>query len=199
MTRLTKDIREAVCTEMLQHRFSDTAKKLVLDKVKFAEKVYNDVYSKSDRTKMDSLPDGWLRKDRGIYVQFGTGKGYCLLSFSGHLTGDLYILARGWKDAPDIYKRVLFKHYGNCAKMYAFDSKFTMDYQDLHNRQQDLLEEVKVAKKAINTALGSTTTVEALVKLWPESEPFLRTYMNTIPKVPSIPTSQLNNLLDLPV
>lgn len=58
-------------------------------------------------------------------------------------------------------------------------------------------------KAEINAALNSVTTVNALIKLWPEvapfAEPFLRKARQQAAQLPVVQTAVLNKALDLPV
>ncbi|RRY03797.1 Nmad5 family putative nucleotide modification protein [Brucella anthropi] len=197
MTRLNNDIRADICQKMLDHRFGDEMKELVLDKVKFAEAVYNSVYSKTVRNQMHKLPNGWLCEGYKLQVCFGAS--YTDVYFSGTCHGKLHYLIRNWKDIPDIHRRVLRKHEHNAAKVYSALDPLSERHEELANRQKTLLNKVSEAEKAITASLSKVSSVERLLDLWPEAKPFLAPYLNQKPQLPSVPVATLNTLLDLPV
>lgn len=201
MTKLTISIRESLASAVLRHRFSVEVEKFIGDKAAFAREVYEDVYKKSDREKMAALPEGWLPTSNSMGIQFGEhGSTYEALSFSGSVHGMLSKLrAADGKSAKSVDFRVFEKHRHACVKQYTNDHKLSTKYHAIKAAGTDLLTRVNTAEKQIEAALNSVTTLPALVKAWPEIEPFTKRYFAAPSKLPTIPVSALNAMFKLPV
>lgn len=199
--RLTLDIRERVGHKVLCHRYGADVEALVRDRAAFAEDVYNDVYRKADRERMAALPDGWLPTSSVATAKFGEhGSGYAQLDFDGGFNGPLLgFRAQAPKPHRHIAFRILAKHINGCWKAYAPDHKLSLRHQELYERKATLEQTVKQAERQIEAALQSVTTVAALVKAWPEMEPFVRPLISEPSQLPSIPVSKLNEMFKLPV
>jgi Nucleotide modification associated domain 5 len=199
--RLTTLIRENLADQVLRHRFADEAEKLVADRVKFATEVYEDIYRKPDRDKMMVLPDGWLPAGLLIAVQFGDlGSSYENVTFDGRLHGTINRIRKiPTKPAETIYRRILEKHRSGCAKKYADDHRLSLRYQALKVAARDLQTRIEAAEKQIEAALNSVTTLPALLKAWPEIEPFTKRYFVEPSKLPALPVRTLNEMFKLPV
>ncbi len=195
-TRLTTSIREHIAKLALSHRFADELMALVADRAAFAEAVYRDIYKQTEREKMAALPEGWLPTVNHIDVQFGEGCRYLTLWFNGSFYGDLW-----WISTPVevIFKAIPFKHQHGCVKVYEPTHKLSVRFEELDARLTVLRDKHGAAKRQIEAALGSVTTVGKLLELWPEIAPFTKDFNGIPSPLPAIPTSDLNALLDLPV
>jgi hypothetical protein len=174
--RLTNDIRDSLAREILRHRFSDEVDAHIGAKVAFAGEVYCDIYRKSDRDKMDAMPNGWLPENSALSAQFGASSAYDTVYFSGHVDTTLR-RCRKKTDKPTspIQKRVLEKHRIGCAKVYAADHKICIRREALIAAEKDLASRISAAEAQANAALASVTTL------------------------PAIPVSKLNEMFKLPV
>jgi hypothetical protein len=197
VTKLTTYIRENLSKDLLKHRFGDAAASLVADRAAFALKVYNDIYSEADRKKMAALPEGWLGKDSDITVQFGDGRGYGKLEFSGSVYGDVHAVLK--EPVDTVYRLVIHQHLRGCAKAYERTHEFAAEYDALRERQKDLSTQISLARRQTEAALTKATTLKRLVDIWPEIEPFVEKYIDKPKPLPALPTNELNALLDLPV
>lgn len=193
-SRLTNDIRTAITTAALAHRFADEVKALIDAKAEFAISVWEDLYRKSDRQKMEDLPAGWLVETDNIAVQLGGS--YSRLYFTGYTYGTF---TKATKHRRDDRRRVLSKHDGKCAKIYPHDHKLTSAYSALEARETDLKAAYETASRQMGAALGAVTTVKILIETWPEIAPFASRHETDKPNLPALPTDQLNKILDLPV
>lgn len=112
--RLTNYIRTEISNALLKHKFQEPVEKLLKKKAAFALKVYNDVFSEKDRKLMDNLPEGWMRQDKDIAVQFGAVSPlYARLRFKGD-DGINYETLKFAVDKPeDIYRK--FPYIENSA------------------------------------------------------------------------------------
>lgn len=193
-TRLTTSIREAITKAALAHRFKDEVEALIDAKAEFAASVHEDLYKKSDRQKMDELPDGWLVNTQDIGVQFGMG--FSRIYFNGYTYG---VLVKATSYKRDDRKRVLAKHSSGCAKAYEATHKLSVKHIELDGRERDLRQAYEAAERQIKAALGEVTTIKRLIETWPEIAPFAEKYEAEKPNLPALPTQQLNKILDLPV
>lgn len=200
-TRLTNTIRERIALAVLRHRFSESIEALIADKATFADEVYCDLYKKSDREKIDALPAGWLPEEASIGVKFdNTRWNYENIYFSGCVYGKLSrTRAPQEKSDPAPRRRVLHKHSNGCVKVYDEGHRLAKKFAALKEREAELEAAIVAAERQVNAALESATTINKLVEIWPEVEPFARQFDKSPIKVPAVPTEQLNKLLDLPV
>lgn len=199
MTKLTNNSREALINAVLRHRFETEVKELIAAKRDFAETVYNDVYTKAAREKMAALPDGWLPTSQSISIQFGDGSRYESMNFGGGVYGILSRISSSAKPTDDrVFKTVISRHAHGCAKVYAPDHKLSVRYSALKDREGDLKARVNAAESQAKAAINSVTTVGALVKSWPEIEPFTRKLTGVVARLPAIPISELNKTFKLP-
>lgn len=196
-TRLTTWIREQITKDVVRHRFADAALELVKDRAALAVDVYNDVYSEAERKKMAALPSGWLGEDRDITVQFGDGRGYEKLSFSGAVYGEVSTVLKDSIEPVDLL--VQHRHERGCAKVYELTHPFALRRDDLRARDKDMSEAIRTARRQVEAAVQKATTLNRLIELWPEIEPFASKYEDKPKHLPALPTSELNALLDLPV
>jgi hypothetical protein len=200
--RLTNDNRERIAFAVLKHRFAAEVAELVRDRAAFADDVYNDIYRKADRDRIDALPEGWLPTTTGITAKFGEhSAGYETIQFDGSLrSGTLSRFHTKPKSRTlGIWRRIVTKHQHGCSKVYDPGHKLAKRQDELRVRQVTLEQIVLESQKQIEAALNSVTTASALVKAWPEMEPFVKPYMTATPNLPSIPASKLNEIFKLPV
>jgi hypothetical protein len=199
--RLTNYIRETLALEIMRHRFSDEIEAFVTSRKSFASDVYDDLYRKVEREKIDALPAGWLPETNLISVQFGdTGAAYASLYFNGGVYGSFNKLRKKSTDKiENINRRVLSKHNNHCAKVYAPDHRLSVRHQALISASKDLGERISAAEKQANAAINSVTTLPALLKSWPEIEPFTQRFFSNPTKLPAIPVGKLNEIFKLPV
>lgn len=198
--RLTHDIRENIATAALRHRFIKEIEALAADRAALASDVYNDVYRKADREKIEALPAGWLPTVRYAAAKFGeAGCAYTQLQFDGSFYGKIQSLRirNGTADRQD--RRCLYKHQNGCWKVYEANHKLAVRHGTLSDREASLLASIRTAERQIEASLNSVSTVGALVKAWPEIEPFVKSLCPVTSRLPTLPTASLNEMLKLPV
>jgi len=198
-TRLTNDTRENIRTALINQRFADEYTALRAEFAAFALDVYNDVFNPSTRRKMEELPAGWLQKDDDIKINFDVPgeRGYCQLNFNGTVSG----LSSSIGTCPETVHR-LFPHnkHGVCCKSYERGHALSIRYAALTERRIDLEATKDAAKTKLTAALWSLTTVEKLIEIWPDAEPFAAPFLaGKVPNLPSVPVAALNEILRLPV
>lgn len=198
--RLTHDIREKIATAALRHRFHEEIETLAADRAALANDVYNDVYRKVDREKIEALPAGWLPTVRHAAAKFGeAGSSYTQLQFDGGFYGKIQSLRARTGDSARQERRCLYKHQNGCWKIYEANHKLAVRHAALADREAALLVSIRTAERQIEASLNSVSTVGALVKAWPEIEPFVRPLSPVASRLPTLPTASLNEMLKLPV
>lgn len=194
-TRLTKDIRDAVSLAVLKHRFGPTVQTHNEAVAAFANEVYDDVYKKTVRAEMDNLPSGWLYEAEGVRAQFGTS--FQRIQFNGRGSGELSKFDSRKSDVKT--RRVTEKHRGSCMKVYDATHRLTLRFEAIHNAGNDLTKSIEEARRSVDAALASATTIKRLIETWPEIAPFARAFDCEKPQLPALPTAELNAILELPV
>lgn len=196
--RLTSYMREQIVRAVLTHRFSDEIVDLTAQRAAFANDVYDDVYRKADREKMASLPKGWLPESDAISVSFGeTGRFYAVLAFNGETPYSVSQFAG--ERRKEVRRRMMEKHLHGCCKVYAPDHRLTTRYHEICRTSETLTQRIREALRQVEAALGATSSISALIKAWPEIEPFVKPYYTAPVKLPAIPAATLNEALKLPV
>lgn len=198
--RLNGVIRETIIKNALTHRFKKEAEELCAEGAKLAEKVYCQLYSEEDRKKMYALPEGWLPEDNWIKASFAgdmmyiyqDGREFARPAIKNGiiLTSELPSMQpwRFWADRPRFAPDINFSIGDDVVPIFS----------DLWCKTDDMCHAISAAEARLRAVLNSVTTESALVKGWPELEPFL-------PKgekrsnLPDVTRSELNKLLDLPV
>jgi hypothetical protein len=198
--RLTNDIRESLAFAVLRHRFAADVAALVRDWATFADEIYCDVYRRTDRDRMAALPEGWLPTCTHVTAKFGElGSGYAQVAFDGRIGSNVLGRFQKHVSGRGEFRRVLNKHAGACSKAYDQGHKLSKRHEDLRSRQGALEQAIRESQKQIEVALNGVTTASALVKAWPEMEPFIKPYLGSEKVVPAIPTGKLNEIFKLPV
>jgi hypothetical protein len=198
--RLTHDIREKIATAALRHRFHEEIEVLAADRAALANDIYNDVYRKADREKIEALPAGWLPTVEYIDAKFGDVAGdYARIYFDGGFYGKFQSLRARASLSNRPARRALHKHYHGCWKVYDVGHKLAIRHADLAGREAALVADIRAAERQIEASLNSVSTVSALVKAWPEIEPFVKPLSPIASQVPALPTASLNEMLKLPV
>jgi hypothetical protein len=199
--RLTTSLREQISLAVLRHRFSPEVGAAMRQRAALADDIYTDFYRKPDREKMEALPAGWLPQTVCASAKFGEyGSGYAQINFSGSFTGMLHRLRPSpEKPGEETSRRVLTKHQHACWKVYAADHKLAVRYEEHRNLVSDLEARIRVSEKQIETALNAVSSAAALVKAWPEIEPFVTPLVPVVRALPALPVSALNETFKLPV
>lgn len=196
-TRLTKDIREAIARSVMKHRYEATVKALVEEKAAFGMKVYEDLYSKANREKMNALPEGWLPSSDNVTVQFGAS--YDRVYFNGYTHGKIVSVVSSEDKRKECSLRLWGKHERGCAKVYDATHPLAVARFNLDAKERDLKTQFDETRRQVDAALNAVTTIKKLIEVWPEIAPFAADFENEKPQLPALPTSKLNAILDLPV
>lgn len=191
-TRLTDSFRNRIIKAVLAHRFADVFATIAKDRAALARAVYEDVLTKKQRDLIATFPEGWLVSEDDIQVQFGAA--YDRLYFSGFDWG-------AWVgEAPErVFMAMPAKYSGRCAKVYEATHKLSIRHDEIARRIATARSEIRIAENEIRAALAVVSTIPALVKAWPEVEPFCRDIAPAAVPLPAIPVAKLNETFGLPV
>ncbi|WOE40672.1 hypothetical protein [Acinetobacter chinensis] len=110
MSRLTKQLREAMLETMLSHAFDTKQKSAAQMKTAAGEKIYQDIFG-SSLIAMESLPNGFLPQARCFYIA---------------IAGQVHLISLSE------YRLIGGSHgdkYGNKAKLYVGDEPVAVDFQ----------------------------------------------------------------------
>ncbi|KAF1025019.1 MAG: hypothetical protein GAK29_02188 [Acinetobacter bereziniae] len=181
MSRLTKQLREAMLESMLHHAFNEKRAAAFKAKSICAEKMYSDIYGKH-LTAMESLPRGFLEKSSNFYISIA-GRSYCVRLSEARLIG---------------YKHDCSYHK---AELYAGDEAIAIEYQKAVDACEDLESQRKQMTREITPVLESVHTFKKLWEVWPESKSLLEKFevKPTIAILPAVQVNKLNVALGLPV
>ncbi len=179
-TRITLELRNAIVTQLLNHRFAKERKAIKDRNNAFALSVYQAGYSAKIRKQMDDLPDGWLPVAGQIRFDLGNTR------YSVGLSNVVRIQAND--------------QHASIAKFKA-DSPVAAKWKQLTEDASALNSAERDCRDKARAAIGQFSTVAALVKGWPEVEPFLAKVGASIKtaKVPAVVPAELNKRLALPI
>lgn len=202
MPRITKQMKEDMTKAALKHAFRSTAEALVKDRAEFMARLYDSVFPKSIRDRMEALPRGYVHEDDDIKFMFSSET--IEVKFNGWYSGGFYGARPEWAkvmDCPEsISKRMSETVKSGIAIVLNGADPMTTEFEALQNRSKDLCKKIGEAEVAINVALNQCTTIKSLLKAWPEFEAFAKPYdLPDERRLPVAQTSKLNKLLDLPV
>lgn len=182
-TPLNKDTRERIKTALMEKAFKARRAALKLQHVALAIAVYNDLYPPTVLKQIDALPEGWLVVKTRIDASFGG-------EYEQMPTpeGGFRLLARDNTN--------MFQH---CLKAYPRDHALTKLHSAYDKAKNALKKEEEKIASQIKGQLYSYSSVEALVKHWPELEPTVKTLgIGPTPKLPVVVPAGLNEALGLP-
>lgn len=181
MSRLTKQLREAMLDSILSHAFDEKRADTLKIKNICAEKVYSDIYGKH-LIAMESLPKSFLEKSSLFYISIA-GRSHCVRLSEARLIGH--------KHDNSYYK----------AKLYAGDEAIAIEYQKAVDACDDLETQRKQMSREITPVLESVHTFKKLWEVWPESKSLLEKFeaKPAIAILPAVQVNKLNVALGLPV
>ena len=195
--RLNSIMRQNICRDLMVHRFRAELDAFIYRQASFAARVYGDVFSSEERQQMGALPDGWLPLAYYIGVQFGGGSGYVQLQFNGRNHIPFPVLVLSSSDKEDRSCRFPTRSKGGCCKRYEQGHALTGKYEVLRGEGDILLKSIAEAKKEAEVALGSVSTVAALLRHWPEVASFAKDHCPVGDNLPALATQHLNAVFQL--
>lgn len=175
--RLTEALRNTIRKRILDHRFKAEKDKQIAVRQAFGDAVYNDLYSESDRRKMQRLPSGWLEETDEVRVRFGGTFTHVHFSKRRRIPADCSL---------------------SCAKVYPATHEFAKRYEQLRNAEKALQASEKEAWQQIAAALNAVSTLKRLHEVWPETKEFTKDLGSSTRNLPAVPVKVLNKMLNLP-
>lgn len=208
--RLTNDMRGKIVNAVLEHKFNPQIIELANEYAGLANTVYLTAFKKS-LEQINSLPDGWLPTDTDIQIEFGAGK-MLRLQFNGCFTHrygsrlvdgvyvhetDFHVFATY---PAAVVKRFPANKKSSCVASFEARDKLSITYGKLENRKYDLISGFEKARADTAATIGRFTTIDKLLEVWPEIEPFTKgVAAKPKPQLPAVPVMKLNEMLGLPV
>lgn len=196
-SRMTNGQRRLIIKNLLIHTFCEECKDLELEMEKFARKTYDSVFSQSTLKLIRKIPKGYLPTTTSISVQFGSE--HVELFFNGYIQ-DLPLRTRSYWDENGVKVALPIpaKMKNSVAMIFDRKSKITSEYELLKGKVESVKKRYDDAKTQASSAVYSVTTFGALIKAWPEIEPFVPD-ANVSKNLPVLPSDQLNAMFKLPV
>jgi hypothetical protein len=186
MTRLTKEIREAMATDLLKHKFEAAGKALAARSAELFDLVYEDKYDAETRRLMNAIMKHMRRSfDHNSVID--TNAGGLSLRIGGCNIGTERILF-----CPEIEPRPFLKHFNRDFYSYSdcpIGEKLTAFAMDV----KAFAEEISTAKIEAIGALSSITTAKQLAEMWPEAMPIIGKRI-PIPSGRNVPAVQFSEL-----
>jgi hypothetical protein len=201
MTRLVTRDRTRLVFDLLDNRFKVEFKALQAERARIAMLAYEDMYDAETRERMNALPAGWLPERSEVKCYWRHSR-----------TVDLHF--SGWVEPPEGL-RSAFDHVPTVTRRF-------FDRHDNYNHRHTLNDEIGEvlrahteatqafrvtalrAKEQLDAALRRFTTVEKLIREWPEVATFAQPYLSPPSpkgepmKLPALRTDVLNDLFKLP-
>ena len=198
MTRLNKAMRGKIEKSLMHHRFKKPAQKLLDRQFAIARKLYAKMYTKEEHELIFSLPEDWLPTTRALDVYDYGGRVRLYVVKARFATGRYAQLknlgANDEKFAGPEY-RVTTKH------TRGMEASRVLELEKWQQDVDKLVDEAEQVRRQVRATLNAFTTLEKLIKSWPEVEPFAIAFVeapNKIPALPVVPAQQLNLMLELP-
>jgi len=100
----------------------------------------------------------------------------------------------------DVSKRVTTEFSNLYCIAYDPAHLLTLEYNNLNTERDTLCAEYNKLNNVLRGKISSTSTLEKLIKDWPEIEPFAKPYLDAAPgTLPTLRNDDLNTALGLPV
>lgn len=175
MSRITKQLLEAMLNTLLDNAFADDLQKAQQYRLNAGEKIYQDIYGEH-LIAMESLPKGWLEKSHYFFVCI-SGERHSIDLNEARIIG------------------VRHHEYYHQAKLYVGDEPVVLDYLKCNKEQDDIKDKRSIMCREVTALLESVTTFKKLWEIWPECKPLLEKY--AVKPVPSLfPAVQIKNIND---
>lgn len=201
MTRLVTRDRNRLVFDLLHNRFKADMTALCAERKRLATLAYESLYDAATRKKMDALPSGWLPERTEIKCYWRQSR-MLDLHFSGWVEPPEGL--RSAFDAVRFEQRRFMEKHDNYNFRHTLPDEIGEQVQVHNVTMQDFRVKVLRAKEQLDAALRRFTTVEKLIREWPEVAPFAQPYVSPpSPKgepmrLPALRTDVLNDLFHLP-
>ena len=151
--RLNRDHKEGILSAMMNDTFKDRTEEFNKRKVKLADAVYKDQFTKSELETLSNIPDGWLTKEEYLSVRFAGERYGCSLKMSKAMPIPRWLQIRSLK--------------------YEVGHKLHTEHEKLTQDQARYADEKQTAKIKLAAMLDSFTTTKKLLASWPEIEKYV--------------------------
>lgn len=219
-TRLTKAIRESILDALIIRAFKDRSEKHFEKELDFCQRVYDDIMVRRTvrlengsgdkvtlRSAVDALPPGWGSSGETFKVEFA-GQSTKIDRYDG--------LEQDYRANATTFVGMTFKHERNRPQwtfqpgvtshstldVFPADNPFSEEFTVLTNARTDLRDEVARVTASTRATLESCTTIQKLIVMWPEVEPFAAPFLNPSKAaevmLPVVQRDALNDVLGLP-
>lgn len=199
-TRLTKDIRETLRKEILQHAFKERVNAQIDAERAFATEIFEARYQKH-LDMLATAPDGFFRHDHQFLVRFDDRTSASLSFYDGLGSNELFKEA-GQENPAKFTRAMPWNAASNfVVETFADTAPESKKFNRLKDAHMELIHELRNMRASIVKALSAVTTVNKLIESWPEIESFAKKFLDDGTKkasVPAIPRDVLNASLDLP-
>lgn len=173
--KLTRELREKILKKLLDHRFKNEQDALNKETQAMSAKIYASKYTPELLGLMAQLPKNSFKKLGSFKVRVGDRWEYFRL---------------------DTSVEILYSDSQACFDLVP-DSAVGKELYNLVGRKNKLHARRSEAYNQVWEVLNSVTTINRLIKVWPETEPFVKEYLFDSPTLPAVPVQQLNELLEL--
>lgn len=176
--RLAVYMKDMIVVKLMAHAFKARRDALEKEKHDLGRAVYADVFPAAILKAVKKLPPNWISTDDDMCVKFG---------------GDFTRVSFGEQRPVPATSR------GNAQKVYSAADPLCDRFRAYLQAKKTLDEDETKARGQANATLNSFTTVGALLKGWPEVEPFLTGIVKVPDRLPAVQPEILNSTFQLPV
>lgn len=194
--KLTNQLRDELCRALLTHVFKNRIEGLIAIHKQFVARVYDDIFTEAERKLMSSLPEGWLRTDDDFKVVFGSSENYGILNNNGTFHTD-HLQCVSYNKPERLFRR--FPYNSNAYKIYETVDPLAQEYFHFAAEKTELGEEIGEKRSQAMGTLHACSTINMLVKAWPEIKPFIPAHcFEKGSTAVALPVDVLNRSFNLP-
>lgn len=206
-TRLTNDMRSAIVKALLKHRYGDEEKALCDECDALMQDAFKDVMAEAYGS-LDQFPDEWFGTTTGHNIEFRGVECFFFARWEGddrktqikYYVDDSYRRSCYWTAVFNKPVRIPYRMWHSASKIKG---------GVLHDRAANLamrtrkhVEAYKEARETAHGILKSFSTVEKLVKEWPDIEPFIPASQVATKRLaenlPAVPVEDMRKRFKLP-
>lgn len=175
--RLTEDMRREIVSALLTHKLAKREADYAAGEYKIAQRVYQHVFSASDRRKMEELPKGWLPTVEYLRVKLGDDWRY-------------FHFGPQPKNGRRESRLVTQKFSDDRAVVLEVRSDIGVAVRDYMEAGVALVKERQELETKARGVISNVTTTTRLAEVWPEVVPFIPKYVPRL--LPVVRRDELN-------
>lgn len=178
MSTISKDAAEIVARRACAASFEANASEYQAQEAALAERCWAAVLPENERRLAESLPDGWIRRDKCLC--FNAAGWRVILN---HPTG-----------------LVIPSGVGFCKEIGALPAELGKEVQAFIQRKEQAKERRREAERELLQSIRGARTWKRLAEAWPEGKPFFEGFLAaaTGSRALAIPFTKINETLGLP-